>query len=160
MRIGELSDKDLSKILQLVKEILSNSYHDFSLLAIKNSSGQYLQKYDKGWESWLFPYVRSSENNKENIDSFASEILNEEIKTEYISNTKHCKFSISDNVYKIYNHKLYRVVLDSIPDNMNSKTFMINEDKYSWMSIKDMETDKRIMEVNDDVVAFVKIITK
>ena len=63
-------------------------------------------------------------------------------------------------MYKIYNHKLYRVVLDSIPDNMNSRTFVINEDKYRWMSIKDMETDKRIMEVNDDVVAFVKIITK
>lgn len=39
-KIGELSKKDLTKIMQLVKEILTNTFHEFSLLAIVNTNGQ------------------------------------------------------------------------------------------------------------------------
>lgn len=155
-KIGELSQKDLTKIIQLAKEILTNTSHEFSLLAIKNTSGQYLQKYDVRWKSWLFPYVRSTEDNKDNVDHYISQLLGVEVETKYVTYAKHCKYSVSDEVYKIYNHKLYKLLLQSIPKNMVNETFEIDGDKYRWMSVQAMENDERIMEINDDVVAFVK----
>ena len=108
-KIGELSDRDLSKILQLVKEILSKKFHEFTLVAVKNYKDDFLLKYDDRWDCWLFPYVRSTEDNKNNADTFISKLLNIEIETEYVADAKHCKYSVSDKVYKIYNHKLYSV---------------------------------------------------
>lgn len=155
-KIGELSHRDLTKILQLAKEALSNASHEFSLLAIVDTNGRYLQVFDDRWESWLFPYARSTDNNKADMDNYASKLLDEEVVTEYVTGSKHCKYSVSDNVYKIYNHKLYKLSLNDIPENMNEQTFEVNGIKYRWMSIQEMEKDERIMEVNEEVVAFVK----
>lgn len=155
-KIGELSQRDLIKIVQLVKEILTNKFHDFSLLAIKNSKGAYLQIYDERWKSWLFPYVRSADNNKENVDVFVNNLLKTEVRTEYVTNSKHCKYSVSDNAYKIYNHKLYKALFDKNDDNMNDESFEIDGNRFRWMSFAEMEKNERIMEVNEEIVAFVK----
>ncbi len=155
-KIGELSQRDLTKIMQLVKEILSQKFHEFSIIAIKNKNGEFLQKYDERWKSWLFPYVRSAENNKESVDCFTSSLLNEKIVTEYVTNSKHCKYSVSDDVYKIYNHKLYKLELNKNSYIEKEESFVIDGNKYKWMSIVEMEKDDRIMEVNDEIVAFVK----
>ena len=48
----------------------------------------------------MFPYIRSVENNKENVDRYVSELLKMSINTRYMVNAKHCKYSVSDNVYK------------------------------------------------------------
>lgn len=135
-KIGELSERDLTKIMQLVAEILSNKQHDFSLLAIKNNDEQFLQIYDERWNSWLFPYVRSSENNKENVDLFASELFREEIETEYVTVAKHCKYSVCDDEYKIYNHKLYKALIKDIPRHLSD-----DADKFRWMTIEELESD-------------------
>ena len=63
-KIGDLSEADLLKITQLVAEHVSGTYHEFSLLAITNPEGKYLQVYDERWECWLFPYYRTVEYNK------------------------------------------------------------------------------------------------
>ena len=120
-KIGVLSKKDLKKIMQLVAEITTGTFHEFSLIAVKNSTGEYLQKYDERWKCWLFPYIRSTDDNKANVDEYVSELLQTEISAEYITNAKHCKYSESDEVYKIYNHKLYKVLLDLVPINMREK---------------------------------------
>ena len=125
-KIGELSQRDLKKILQLAKEALNNILHEFSLLAIVDSNGRYLQMFDHRWNSWLFPYTRSTDNNKADMDKFASKLLTNEVLTEYVTCSKHCKYSVSDNVYKIYNHKLYKLSLNNIPENMKEQTFEIN----------------------------------
>ena len=148
-KIGALSENDSTKILQLVAEILTEKFHEFSLLAVQDVQGRYLQIYDDRWESWLFPYTRTTEDNKANVDSFASELLHKDIDTTYVTTAKHCKYSVSDKIYKIYNHKLYKVQIDDIPDNLPG-------DKYKWMSIEDLESDEAIMEKNDDIIAFVK----
>jgi mRNA-degrading endonuclease toxin of MazEF toxin-antitoxin module len=148
-KIGNLSERDAAKILQLVAEIQTKSFHEFSLLAVQNSQGQFLQIYDERWECWLFPYTRTAEDNKSNVDHFASELLHKDIDTTYVTTAKHCKYSVSDKVYKIYNHKLYKVQIDDISDNLPG-------DKYKWMSIEDLESDEAIMEKNDDIIAFVK----
>ncbi len=61
-----------------------------------------------------------------------------------------------DAVYKIYNHKLYSLILDSLPEHMSEKEFMSNGIKHRWMSFSEMENDKEITEKNDTIVAFVK----
>ena len=155
-KIGVLSKKDLKKIMQLVAEITTGTFHEFSLIAVKNSTGEYLQKYDERWKCWLFPYIRSTDDNKANVDEYVSELLQTEISAEYITNAKHCKYSESDEVYKIYNHKLYKVLLDLVPINMREKMFCIAESKYRWMSIAEMERDETLMKINEDIVAFVK----
>ena len=61
--------------------------------------GKYLLKYDRRWACWLFPYVRSTDANKENVDNFASQLLQKEISTVYVTQATHCKYSVSDDVY-------------------------------------------------------------
>ena len=78
-KIGELSQKDLSKIFQLATECLSGIKHEFSLIAIRNSEGKYLQRYDTRWDSWLFPYIKSTDNNKANVQTLRT--------------SRHCRFA-------------------------------------------------------------------
>ena len=59
-KIGNLSSRDLKKIMQLFVEITNGKFHEFSLVAIKNSDGKYLQKFDKRWNCWLFPYTSTA----------------------------------------------------------------------------------------------------
>ena len=44
------------------------------------------------------PYIRSTNNNKADIDDYASELLAKEVVTEYVTCAKHCKYSVSDEV--------------------------------------------------------------
>lgn len=155
-KAGELSERDRTMIFQLVAEYTMGTTHDFSLLAIKNDDGKYLQKYDQRWDCWLFPYVRSTDANKENVDNFVSDLLQKEVSTGYVTQATHCKYSVRDDVYKIYNHKLYQHLLEVIPEHMSADSFSIDGIEYKWMSFKEMENDETIMEKNDDVVAFVK----
>lgn len=140
-KIGDLSQRDLAKITQLVTEITRESFHEFSLIAIMDSEGKYLQKYDERWKCWLFPYLRSVDNNKENVDNFVSQLFHSEVITEYICTAKHCKYSVNDEVYKIYNHKLYRVLMDEASENISKSILDNSEFKYQWMSIEEMEED-------------------
>ena len=121
------------------------------------SDNRYLQVYDERWGCWLFPYYRSTKNNLANLDQKISEQLHLDISTSYVTHTKHCKYSVSDEVYKIYHHKLYQALLEGLPENMKDDEFELEERKYKWMSIAEMEKNPDIMEKNDDIVAFVKM---
>lgn len=145
------------KFLQLIEEFNKQSFHEFSLLAISRSDNRYLQVYDERWSCWLFPYYRSTDNNLENVDYKISEQLRFDISTSYVTHTKHCKYSVSDKVYKIYHHKLYQALLEELPKNMQDDEFELEGRKYKWMNIVEMEKDPNIMEKNDDIVAFVKM---
>lgn len=155
-KIGSLSPRDLTKIMQLAAELLNNEFHEFSLIAVKNPMGKYLQKYDYRWNCWLFPYIKTAENNKENVDEYISELFHLSIDTSYIAQAKHCKYSESDNVYKIYNHKRYGVLLTHTPEIMLQDEFYMEDVKYRWMSIKELEQDENVMKKNADVIAFIK----
>lgn len=155
-KIGELSQNDLIKILQLVAEINTGKRHEFSLLAVKRADGKLLQMYDEGWKCNLFPYVRTEDNNKVNVDSFASELLGFDATTSYITVANHVKYSVKDEVYKIYKHKLYNLVVNEDYANSTVDEFVIKGKKCRWMSYSEMENDSEIMEKNDEIVAFVK----
>lgn len=155
-KIGNLSERDLKKFMQLIGEFMTDTVHEFSLVAIINSDGKFLQVYDERWKCWLFPYFRSSNFNKENIDKNISDLLKMDITTTYITHTKHCKYSVSDDKYKIYSHKLYKVLLPDIPENMRNDIFEIDGVKYSWMLFENLEGDLNTMKKNDDIIAFIK----
>ena len=154
-KIGNLSERDSKRIMQLVAEYLSGKNHEFSIIAISNNKGQYLQLFDKRWNCWLFPYVRSTDgDNKENVDSFISKLFNQNIDTKYVAVSKHCKYSLSDKVYKIYNHKLYHAILENVPE-MFSRGFIHDNIEYKWMSFEEMLGNETITTNNLDVIAFV-----
>ena len=155
-KIGDLSERDLTKFLQLIMEINKKIKHPFSLLAVMDSNGRYLQKLDDRWECWLFPYYRTVDQNKENIDKKASELFRMQVNTIYVKQATHCKYSVSDDAYKIYDHKLYKLKLDEIPEFMNSEDFVIDGQIYAWKSIRELEQDPEVMKKNDDILAFVK----
>lgn len=155
-KIGNLSERDLLKIMQLVAEYNTNTYHEFSLLAITNSEGKYLQVYDERWKCWLFPYYRTEPHNKESVDKHASELLKINISTSYVADTTHCKYSESDKVYKRYRHILYSHLISDIPESMSENVFELDNKKYSWKTIGELESDSNTMAKNDDVIAFVK----
>lgn len=155
-KIGKLSESDLLKITQLVAEHISGTYHEFSLLVIVNPTGKYLQVYDDRWKCWLFPYYRTEDPNKENIDKHASELLKMNVKTSYVTYAPHCKYSESDKVYKQYKHTLYRFSLNDVPEYMRGDVFELENKNYSWKSIEELEADSNVMDKNDDIIAFVK----
>lgn len=156
-KIGALEEPDLLKMLQLVTEFQNQTFHEFSLLVVKRSDGRLLQLYDDRWESWLFPYFRTSEDaNAEMVDKRASELLNTNIVTSYVVHEKHCKYSVSDDTYKIYHHKLYKALIDDLPEHISADSFELDGKSFKWMSISELENDTRIVEVNDDIIAFVK----
>lgn len=154
--LGSLSDRDFVKIITLYKKYILDDIRPFSLLAIVNHEGKFLQKYDKRWSCWLFPYFKTQQDNKEVSDKELSDILKRKEFTTYVAEAIHCKYSVSDKEYKIYNHKLYSYKLRSEPEHMTGNEFVIDGAKYSWMSIEQMENDSEIISKNSDIVNFVK----
>lgn len=59
-------------------------------------------------------------------------------------------------LYKIYNHKLYKLLLTDPPESMRDDIFEIDGTKYLWMLFEELEVDLNTMQKNDDVIAFVK----
>ena len=125
-------------------------------MVIKNPAGKYLQVYDERWKCWLFPYYRTKDSNKENIDKHASDLLKMDVTTSYVAKAPHCKYSKSDKVYKQYKHTLYSVELNDVPEYMSGDEFDLDDKKYAWKSIEELEKDDNVMDKNDDIIAFVK----
>ena len=85
-----------------------------------------------------------------------SDLLKMNVTTEYVAHAKHYKYSGSDGRYKIYNHKLYKLLLTDPPESMRDDIFEIDGTKYLWMLFEELEVDLNTMQKNDDVIAFVK----
>lgn len=83
-------------------------------------------------------------------------MLKMEVQTSYVAMAPHCKYSESDKVYKRYRHKLYSYKLADMPEYMNNDVFEMDNKKYAWKSIEELEMDSNTMDKNDDIIAFVK----
>jgi hypothetical protein len=79
-----------------------------------------------------------------------------DVTTSYVTRAPHCKYSESDKVYKQYKHTLYRFSLNEVPEYMRGDVFELENNKYSWKSIEELESDGNVMSKNDDIIAFVK----
>ena len=140
--------------------------HPFSIVAIKDTfekyPNKYLLYYDNRWNCWFFFNFRTdadSKQNEANIRKGLSSKLKvdtDQIALDYKTEDIHHKFSVSDGEDKYYHHTLYSCELKSFSDELKQEKFTIDDVKYAWMTIDEMEKDPSIKKHNLDVVEFVK----
>jgi hypothetical protein len=138
--------------------------HPFSIVAVKDTfnrfSNRFLLYYEKTWKCWFFFSFKTSDiADEENIKSRLSNLLHidkKSIALQYISERIQPKHSLRDDVDKVYLHRLYKADITSFSEQCKNDTFEIDGTEFKWMTIADMESDERIMEVNKDVVSMVK----
>lgn len=134
-----------------------------AIIVIKNNKNEFLQYYDNRWDSYLFLNCKlGEEHNEEYVKNEVSEkldILEDRIECKYLNDIIHTKYSESAKKDKEYHHFFYEINIKEIPECMRKKEFILNDIKYSWYSIKELEKDDRIQKVNSDIVGFVKEMT-
>lgn len=128
-----------------------------SIIVIKNKKGEYLQYFDKKWNSFLFLNCKlpNGEDGSVIKNKIADDFnINKDlIKVSLVGCKQHKKFSESAKVEKEYIHYFYNVNLDiKLDDNM----FELNGICYKWFSYLELMKDERIQEVNSDIVQFVR----
>lgn len=147
----------------LLKDIesLNMIQHNHSLVAIKNEKeNSYLVYYDERWDCKLFlNYKTQDRNNEAALKEHVSADLNidsHSIICNYITSRVQEKYSVSHQEMRIYNHRLYEMHVNSVPDEFKKDNFEINGKHYYWMTIEEMERDDNIREKNLEVVDLVK----
>ena len=152
---------------QLYRELLgiAVSEHHFNLMVIRDKSGRLLTRWDKRWDMWLLPYIKSisadvgSESDREErkrIEDHVSSMLELSEKTVdcHLALTKtERKQSKSDNIEKVYYHRYFVINSDDFPQ---TEEFEINGSKYKWWRIEDLELDPKTIESNAEIVAAIK----
>ena len=68
----------------------------------------------------------------------------------------HKKFSEKDKIEKIYTHYFYKVEIKSLNKKLEHTEFEINDIKYKWFTYNELYENRRIKEVNSDIVKFIK----
>ncbi len=152
----------------VVEELKANNEieHPFSIVAIKDTFREYPNKYllyyDTRWNCWFFMNFRTKENPEVNVSSIKSGISAKlkvdvnDIELDYKAEAMHHKHSESDNEDKWYHHSLYNCELLNFRDELEQDNFIIDDVKYKWMTIAEMEKNPSIKQHNMDVVEFVK----
>ena len=138
--------------------------HDHSLVIISNSQLRdektFLVYYDERWDCKLFLNYKTQDRNNEAfiIDKVSADLQVDKNKMNirYVTSRVQEKYSVSHNEDRVYQHRLYEVSFDRIPEAAGNDDFIINDRHYYWMSISDMEKDANIIQKNLEVVDFVK----
>ena len=130
---------------------------EHAIIVIKNKNSKYLQYFDEGWNSYLFLNCKLPNGNNEEIikNKVANEFNIEKgvIEVYYVEKKKHKKFSETAKKEKEYIHYFYKVELNT---EFYENNFEIDGKKYKFYSYKELLEDKRIMQVNSDIVEFIK----
>ena len=128
-----------------------------AILVIKNRN-KYLQYYDKSWNSYLFLNCRI--NDKNDIDIIKDNLLEklniekDVIQCDYIGAKKHSKYSESHKIIKEYEHFFYNVRLS---DNaFEALKVKLKNEEYKLFTYQELLNDERIMQVNSDIVGYIK----
>lgn len=133
---------------------------EHTIMIIKNNKNEYLNYYDEKWASHLFLNNKVIGQLDDNIQKkFVASELNtseENIEMTLVYEKIHTKFSESAKKNKEYHHYFYNVKIKEMPITFTEKEFSLNGINYKWFSIKELEEDKRIQEVNSDIVAMIK----
>ena len=151
---------------KLMKDIedLDMIQHKHSLIVIKRNENQkaskFLLYYDEKWDCKLFLNCKTADrNNEQNIISRIAEDFNIDARTincHYVVSRVQEKYSVSHNEDRVYQHRLYEVSFEKMPELVLKEDFVLNNRHYYWMSIEDMEKDENIIQKNLEVVDFVK----
>lgn len=133
---------------------------EHTIMIIKNDKNEYLNYYDARWNSYLFLNNKVIGQLDDNVQKlFVANKLNiseDKVEVTLVYEKIHTKFSESAKRNKEYHHYFYDVKIRELPIAMTDKEFSINEINYKWFSMKELEADKRIQEVNSDIVTMIK----
>lgn len=118
-----------------------------AIIIIRSRKGHYLQYYDKDWDCYLFPNCKIKD--KTDIESIKEYLSNQLYvnynEIDYVGYLHHNKFSQKDKIEKEYEHYFYKVDWNVIKDN-----------DYKWFLYTDLLSNKKIQEVNNDIIQYVK----
>lgn len=132
--------------------------HRHAIIVICDKNGRFLQYFDNKWDSYLF--LNCKVNDEDDISKIEDAIFDKlgvkALEIKYIFQKIHTKFSEKDKCNKEYQHYFYRVFVDL--DKFGEDEFIINSFKFKWFSYDEFLNDKRIMQVNSDIVQFIKYI--
>ena len=129
--------------------------HKHTILIIKNND-KYLQYFDERWNSYLFLNCKC-ENNKD-IAKISDTVLEKlgikPLKIDYLFTKIHSKYSVKHEKMREYEHYFYLVDIGT--EFIDKKEFVINNTKFKWLSMEELENDPEIMQINGDIIGFIK----
>ena len=127
-----------------------------AIIIIKNEKDEYLQYYEESWHSYLFLNCKQEDSNDLNkIKDIVLEKL--EInprKIDYLFTKIHSKYSVKHEKIREYEHYFYLVDIGT--EFIDKKEFIINNTKFKWLSMEELENDPEIMQINGDIIEFIK----
>lgn len=133
--------------------------HRHSIIAIKNTfdkfSNKFLTYYDKRWDCDFFINYKSVENMETVIKEKLSnefKINKDKILVEFKGNAIQRKYSMSDQINKIYDHSFYLVTILEFNDIEKNNTFTLDTTQYTWLSIHEMKENQNTVSKNLDVI--------
>lgn len=128
-----------------------------AIIIIKNEKDEYLQYYEESWHSYLFLNCKQEDSNDLNkIKDIVLEKL--EInprKIDYLFTKIHSKYSVKYEKMREYEHYFYLVDIDTKTLEVQ-KEFVINNTKFKWFGMAELEKNPEIMQINGDIIGFIK----
>lgn len=131
-----------------------------AIIVIKNINNEYLQYFDKRWNSYLFPNCKLDDQfDAQTIIEYISNLLKIDrtlLDCNFVKEIIHSKYSESAKKMKEYDHFIFSVEIINIPQIAKQKQFSVGDLDYIWYSYNELLDDKRIQEVNSDIVGFIR----
>lgn len=115
-----------------------------NILIIKNNNN-YLQYFNEDWNCYLFPNIKPTKiPYQQEVKNYIMDKYEiRQFTIQFIGSLMHTKYCIPEQTNKDYLHYFYLIETDS---NLNTHK---NE---RWFSKEELFNNKRIMEVNKDIV--------
>lgn len=145
---------------------LNRISHPFSIVAIKDTfnlhPNRFLLYYDKRWNCKFFFSFKTLKSEDENLANIKQRLSNQlkidirDIDVNYKTERIYTKHSVSDDIDKMYDHRIYHAIVNQFTECFHSSHFTIDGTSYFWMTIAEMEQDPEIKAKNLDVVSLVK----
>ena len=144
-----------------------NRVNEYNIVLIKNNQldGRYLLFYSQRWKCKLFLNYKVQNSGNYNVSNEINSIATKlsvdtgikcsGLDISYYGELESRKFSYGDKVEKKYKFYFYFVKTE-IPVNMQRTEFSCNGNKFFWMSLNDMYTNKNIVKKNSDVLDFIR----
>lgn len=141
--------------------------HPHSIVLIKDTfhsnDNRFLLYYDARWDCRLFlnyaTVTSDFELDQKNIAKHLQmelKVSQDNLEGAFAFEKVHEKYSVSAKENRCYRHRFYQFLIKEFNEEIEQDSFEIDGKKFYWMSIAEMEQDKRIMEVNSDIVSMVK----
>jgi hypothetical protein len=142
---------------------MTDQAHPFDLMIIQNSDkSRVLTIFDSRWGMFLFPYRKMTvidqgpEADQKEL-SYVTGCLAELLRTP--AHSIHAemslralteKYSVSDKVSRLYDHRFFKVSVDNLNEE---EQFELAGTKFKWWRISDLEADSDTIAHNSEIVA-------